>query len=152
LLEGARSDAQGDRHGLRPVVHPALGRQEGGAAERDLAHPVADPVQEALAREGQAPGPEEEGRVRRSGVDQEAAFRRGAILRAGMPAHITHEGGDIFRLDVSGTLSSAELDAAGKALLDGMQQAAVTSVRLVVVLRDFAGWDAVSNWSNLTFY
>jgi hypothetical protein len=54
LLEGARSHVQGDRHGLRAVVHSPLGRQAHRAAERDLAHPVADPVQEAAAREGQA--------------------------------------------------------------------------------------------------
>ena len=69
-----------------------------------------------------------------------------------MPAQLTHEHDDMYRLDVSGQLSSAELDAAGRALVDGMHQAPGGTVRLLVVLRDFVGWDPGSNWSNLTFY
>jgi hypothetical protein len=69
-----------------------------------------------------------------------------------MPAQLTHEHDDVYRLEVSGRLSSAELDTAGRALVEGMRSAAGGTVRLLVVLRDFDGWDPVSNWSNLTFY
>ena len=69
-----------------------------------------------------------------------------------MPAQLTHEHDDLYRLEVSGRLSSAELDTAGSALVDGMGSAPGGTVRLLVVLRDFEGWDPVSNWSNLTFY
>jgi hypothetical protein len=69
-----------------------------------------------------------------------------------MPAQLTHEHDDVYRLDVSGRLSSAELDAAGSALIDGMRDAPGGTLRLLVVLGNFEGWDPVSNWSNLTFY
>ena len=69
-----------------------------------------------------------------------------------MPARLTHEHDAVYRLEVSGRLSSAELDTAGSALVDGMRSAPGGTVRLLVVLRDFEGWDPVSNWSNLTFY
>jgi hypothetical protein len=69
-----------------------------------------------------------------------------------MPAQLTHEHDDVYRLEVTGRLSSAELDTAGRALVEGMRSAAGGKVRLLVVLRDFDGWDPVSNWSNLTFY
>lgn len=69
-----------------------------------------------------------------------------------MPATLTHEHDDVYRLDVGGRLTAAELDVAGRALVDGMRQAPGGTVRLLVVLRDFQGWDPVSNWSNLTFY
>ena len=69
-----------------------------------------------------------------------------------MPAQLTHEHDAVYRLEVSGRLSSAELDTAGSALVDGMRSAPGGTVRLLVVLRDFEGWDPGSNWSNLTFY
>ena len=40
-----------------------------------------------------------------------------------MPAQLTHEHDDVYRLEVSGRLSSAELDTAGRALVDGMRSA-----------------------------
>jgi hypothetical protein len=69
-----------------------------------------------------------------------------------MPAQLTHEHDDVYRLEVSGQLSSAELDTAGRALVDGMRNAPGGTVRLLVVLRNFEGWHPGSNWSNLTFY
>jgi hypothetical protein len=69
-----------------------------------------------------------------------------------MSATLTHEHDDVYRLDVGGRLSAAELDAAGRALVEGMRQAPGGTVRLLVVLREFEGWDPGSNWSNLTFY
>ena len=69
-----------------------------------------------------------------------------------MPAQLTHERDDVYRLEVGGRLSSAELDTAGSALVDGMRSAPGGTVRLLVVLQNFEGWDPVSNWSNLTFY
>jgi len=69
-----------------------------------------------------------------------------------MPAQLTNEHGDVFRLEVSGRLSSAELDAAGRTLVEGMRSAPAGTVRLLVILRDFEGWDPASNWSDLTFY
>jgi hypothetical protein len=69
-----------------------------------------------------------------------------------MPAQLTHEHDDVYRLEVSGQLSSAELDTAGRTLVDGMRNAPGGTVRLLVVLRNFEGWHPGSNWSNLTFY
>ena len=69
-----------------------------------------------------------------------------------MPAQLTNEHDNVYRLDVSGRLSSAELDAAGRVLVEGMHSAPGGTVRLIVVLRNFEGWDPGSNWSDLTFY
>jgi hypothetical protein len=70
-----------------------------------------------------------------------------------MPAHLRHEQDDVYRLELTDRLSSAELNAAGKQLLAGMEQSPAGTVRLLVVLQpQFAGWDAGSNWSDLTFY
>jgi SpoIIAA-like len=69
-----------------------------------------------------------------------------------MPVRLSHEHDDVYRLDVSGRLSSAELDTAGHTLTEGMRGAPGGTVRLLVVLRNFQGWDPASNWSNLTFY
>jgi hypothetical protein len=70
-----------------------------------------------------------------------------------MPAHLRHEQDDVYRLELTDRLSSAELNAVGKQLLAGMEQSPAGTVRLLVVLQpQFAGWDAGSNWSDLTFY
>jgi hypothetical protein len=69
-----------------------------------------------------------------------------------MPAVIRRERDNIYRLDVSGVLSRADLDHAQDVLLAGMEHAALGKVRLLVVLNDFQGWDSKSNWSDLSFY
>lgn len=70
-----------------------------------------------------------------------------------MSAQLHHERDDVYRLDVSGRLSGAEFDAAGKELVEGMSRSPSGTARLLVVLQPgFAGWDPGSNWGNLTFY
>jgi hypothetical protein len=70
-----------------------------------------------------------------------------------MPAHVCHEQDDVYRMELTGRLSSGELNAAGKEVLSAMQQSPAGTVRLLVVLQpQFAGWDSASNWSDLTFY
>jgi len=69
-----------------------------------------------------------------------------------MPAVINRERDNIYRLDVSGVLSKADLDRSQEFLLADMSQAGLGSVRLLVILDDFRGWDPQSNWSDLTFF
>lgn len=69
-----------------------------------------------------------------------------------MPARLIHDHDDVYRLEVGGRLSAAELDAAGRTLVEGMRRAPNGTVRLLVLLREFDGWDPISNWSDLTFY
>src|SRR5262245_20726868 len=69
-----------------------------------------------------------------------------------MPAVIRRERDNIYRLDISGVLSKADLDRSQDFLLAAMERAALGKVRLLVVLGDFQGWDSRSNWSDLTFY
>ena len=69
-----------------------------------------------------------------------------------MPAVIHRERDNIYRLDVSGILSKADMDRSQNVLLAAMEHAGVGKVRLLVVLDDFQGWDSKSNWSDLSFY
>jgi hypothetical protein len=69
-----------------------------------------------------------------------------------MPAAIRHDHDNIYRLDISGVLSKADLDRCQDVLVAGMEPAASGTVRLLVVLDRFEGWNPGSNWSDLTFY
>ena len=69
-----------------------------------------------------------------------------------MPAVIRRERDNIYRLNISGVLSKADLDRSQELLLSAMEHAAVGKVRLLVVLEEVQGWDSGSNWSDLTFY
>ena len=69
-----------------------------------------------------------------------------------MPAVIHHERDNIYRLEISGVLSKADMDRSQDVLLAAMEHAALGRVRLLVVLSGFQGWDSKSNWSDLSFY
>jgi hypothetical protein len=67
-----------------------------------------------------------------------------------MAATMTHEGGTIYRLDVSGTLHKADLEPWQRVL--ATEAAHLGSVRLLVVLRNFNGWSDSSDWTDMEFY
>ena len=67
-----------------------------------------------------------------------------------MPASLQRESDNIYRLDVSGILSKAELDGAQDVLTADIGWIPGGKVRLLVVLDKFGGWDGLSNWSDLT--
>ena len=70
-----------------------------------------------------------------------------------MSASIERENDDnIYRLEIRGTLRKSELDGAQDALIAEIGRIPNGKVRLLVVLEEFQGWDALSNWSDLTFY
>jgi hypothetical protein len=70
-----------------------------------------------------------------------------------MPATLHHERDNVYRLDVGGVLSKEDLDRVQELLLKEMDRTGVRTVRLLVVLEGFEGWDSrSSNWSDLTFY
>jgi SpoIIAA-like len=69
-----------------------------------------------------------------------------------MPATIQREHDGVYRLEVSGLLRKPDLDAAQRALLDEIGHAAAGTIRLLVVLDDFEGWEAGAAWNDLTFY
>jgi len=60
------------------------------------------------------------------------------------------EGGNLFRLDVRGSLRKADLERSQKDLQAHM--ARVGPVKILFVLEDFEGWHSGDNWSDLSFY
>lgn len=70
-----------------------------------------------------------------------------------MPATLHHERDNLYRLDVGGVLSKQDMDHVQELLLKEMDRTGIRTVRLLVVLEGFEGWDSrSSNWSDLTFY
>jgi hypothetical protein len=70
-----------------------------------------------------------------------------------LPATLTHERDDLYRLDISGTLTKGELDSSQDALLaDSGRSSGRGGIRMLVVLNGFLGWDRDSSWGDLTFY
>jgi SpoIIAA-like len=67
-----------------------------------------------------------------------------------MPMAMTQEAGNIFRLDMRGTLRKADLDRCQASLAAEMRR--LGPVRLLFVLDRFEGWEPSDNWSDLTFY
>src|SRR5512144_1776434 len=67
-----------------------------------------------------------------------------------MPITMQHEGGNTYRLDVSGMLSKSDFDRCQDALVGEMQRAG--PVRLLFVLSAFEGWERTAAWGDLTFY
>jgi hypothetical protein len=67
-----------------------------------------------------------------------------------MPISMEHEGDNVFRLDERGTLRKAELDRCQERLTHEM--AGIGSVRLLVVLDGFEGWEPNAGWNDLSFY
>ena len=67
-----------------------------------------------------------------------------------MPITMHHEGGNVFRFDVSGMLRKAELDTCQAALAAEIRR--IGPVRLLFLLDGFEGWDERGPWNDLTFY
>ena len=67
-----------------------------------------------------------------------------------MPIAMHHEGTNVFRLQISGTLRKADLERSQDALVAEMNRSG--PVRLLFVLQGFEGWDPKDNWSDLSFY
>jgi len=68
-----------------------------------------------------------------------------------VPARIARESANVLRLDISGQLRKSEMDAAQAALVEELGLPAGT-VRLLVVLQDFTGWEPGAAWNDLSFY
>ena len=69
-----------------------------------------------------------------------------------MPVSIEREEDGVYRLDVEGVLRKSELDEAQERLVSELRQSGTGSVRLLVVLRAFEGWEAGGAWNDLSFY
>ena len=67
-----------------------------------------------------------------------------------MAIQLHHEHDNVFRVDIRGTLVRRDLQACEQQVLDAAQR--MGDVRLLVVLRDFEGWDVRDNWRDLSFY
>jgi len=69
-----------------------------------------------------------------------------------MPVTLARDSGDIFRLEITGLLRKADLDRTQDRLLTEMRGSGTRSVRLLVVLDAFEGWEPDARWNDLTFY
>jgi hypothetical protein len=67
-----------------------------------------------------------------------------------MPITMQHDGGNTYRLDVSGVLSKSDFDRCQDALVGEMKRGG--PVRLLFVLSAFEGWERTAAWGDLTFY
>ena len=67
-----------------------------------------------------------------------------------MPATVHSEGGNRYRVDVSGLLRKSEMDKAQATLVQEM--AHVGRVRLLFVLDQFKGWEKGPGWGDMRFY
>ena len=67
-----------------------------------------------------------------------------------MSIRLRHEDGNIYRLDVKGRLRSDELATCQQALASEIRRG--RTVRLLVVLEAFEGWDPGGAWRDLSFF
>jgi SpoIIAA-like len=67
-----------------------------------------------------------------------------------MPVAMRHEHGNIYGLEIRGTLRRADFEQCEKTLAAEIER--IGSVRLLVLLDGFAGWESPANWNDLTFY
>ena len=67
-----------------------------------------------------------------------------------MPMTVRHESGNVYRLEVHGTLSKLELERGQNVLIDDLGR--VGPVRLLFLLEGFEGWAPDDDWHDLTFY
>jgi hypothetical protein len=65
---------------------------------------------------------------------------------------LEREDGDVYRLEISGRLRKADLDRAQEEIVAGLRQAGLTTIRLLVTLHGFEGWEPGAAWNDLTFY
>jgi hypothetical protein len=61
-----------------------------------------------------------------------------------------HERDNVYRFEVRGTLTKAEMDRVSAALVVEMKR--IGKVRLLFVLIGFKGWEKNQAWNDLTFY
>jgi hypothetical protein len=67
-----------------------------------------------------------------------------------MPVSLHHESGNLYRVEIRGTLRKSELDRVQESLV--AQMGPIGRVRLLFVLEGFAGWEPQDNWSDMSFY
>lgn len=67
-----------------------------------------------------------------------------------MPVSMHHDGGNVYRVEIRGTLRKVELDRCMDELTPQIARAG--SVRLLFVLEQFDGWEQGGDWGDLTFY
>lgn len=67
-----------------------------------------------------------------------------------MPATLTHERDNLYRITISGRLRHQELADCERLMV--AEIAPVGSVRLLTVLEDFEGWETGLGWNDLSFY
>ena len=67
-----------------------------------------------------------------------------------MPIALAPAGGNIFRVELRGTLRKADLDRCQAQLAAAMRRDG--PVRLLFVLERFDGWDSGDDWHDLSFY
>ena len=67
-----------------------------------------------------------------------------------MPASLTHERDNVYRITISGRLRSAELSECERLMVAEIERQG--SVRLLTVLEDFQGWESGPGWNDLSFY
>jgi hypothetical protein len=67
-----------------------------------------------------------------------------------MPIAMEHEGGNLFRVEIRGTLRKADLDRCQAELAAHM--ARLGPVKVLFTLVGFGGWEAADNWRDLSFY
>lgn len=61
-----------------------------------------------------------------------------------------HERDNVYRFEIRGTLTKAEMDQASAAVVVELER--VGKVRLLFVLIGFKGWEKNQAWNDLTFY
>ena len=61
-----------------------------------------------------------------------------------------HERGNVYRLEIQGTLRKQDLERCQHRLIEEMDR--VGPVRLLFLLEGFEGWAAQDDWRDLTFY
>jgi len=67
-----------------------------------------------------------------------------------MPLTMEHEDNNVYRLDLQGRLRKTDFQRAEQELEGEIAQRG--SVRLLIVLDGFTGWDPGAPWNDLTFY
>jgi hypothetical protein len=67
-----------------------------------------------------------------------------------MSITLQHEDGNTYRLELCGTLQAADFERCQGELVREMGR--VGRVRLLILLREFEGWDPDGRWNDLGFY
>lgn len=67
-----------------------------------------------------------------------------------MPVTLQHEHDNIYRVELGGTLQQRDFEQVQERLAGEMTRAG--SVKLLLLLQGFDGWDPQGNWNNLSFY